>query len=68
MGTLSLTSAFFSLGLPDTRQVKLLQTIEESETFYESEQTILAKFIAKFGKRATKVMPQQQNIDQNKVS
>ena len=39
---------FLSLGLPDTRKLKLLQTIEESETFYESEQTMLGKFIAKF--------------------
>ena len=67
MGVLSLTSAFFSLGLPDTRQVKLLQTIEESETFYESEQTILSKFVAKF-RRATKVKPlsHQHNTNQNK--
>ena len=66
MGTLSLTSAFFSLGLPDTRQVKLMKTIEEMEAFYESEQTILSKFFAKF--RRAKVTPKlQKDIDVKKI-
>ena len=62
MGALSLISAFFSLGLPDTRRMKLMKTIEEMETFYESEQTILAKFIAKF--RSAKITPElRKDID-----
>ena len=66
MGALSLISAFFSLGLPDTRRMKLMKTIEEMETFYGSEQTVLAKFIAKF--RRAKVTPElQKHIDVNKV-
>ena len=55
MGTLGLVAAFVSLALPDTRQVMLLETIEETEAFYRKEQTVLAKLFAQF--RKSKVMP-----------
>ena len=46
--------------------MKLMKTIEEMETFYGKEQTLLAKFIAKF--RRAKVTPElQKHIDVNKV-
>ena len=55
MGTLALVSAFASLALPDTRQVMLLETIEETEVYYRKEQTLMAKFFAHF--RKSEVIP-----------
>ena len=43
MGILAISSSIAALALPDTKSITLLTTIDDAETYYAENETILSK-------------------------